>query len=107
QANAQFRRRRKSLGRCCPCASAPQSPFQPSGTGWNLTSVSRTPLPQDTARMSVAAPTMFAMPGGVSFDDIAWLRANSPAWRLLRADSSPLVLSFLHRVFVADNVRAI
>jgi hypothetical protein len=50
---------------------------------------------------------MFAMPGGVSFDDIAWLRANSPAWRLLRAESSPLVLSFLHRVFVADNVRAI
>jgi Protein of unknown function (DUF3375) len=50
---------------------------------------------------------MFAMPRGVSFDDIAWLRANSPAWRLLRADSSPLVLSFLHRVFVVDNVRAI
>jgi hypothetical protein len=50
---------------------------------------------------------MFAMPGGVRFDDIAWLRANSPAWRLLRADSSPLVLSFLHRVFVVDNVRAI
>jgi hypothetical protein len=50
---------------------------------------------------------MFAMPGGTSFDDIAWLRANSPAWRLLRADSAPLVLSFLHRVFVADNVRAI
>ena len=50
---------------------------------------------------------MFVMPGGVSFDDIAWLRANNPAWRLLRADSSPLVLSFLHRVFVADNVRAI
>ncbi|MCW2936357.1 MAG: hypothetical protein JWM19_7319, partial [Actinomycetia bacterium] len=41
--------------------------------------------------MSVAASTMFAMPGGVRFDDIAWLRANSPAWRLLRADSSPLV----------------
>ncbi len=62
---------------------------------------------------------MFAMPGGetggttggtsgrVSFDDVAWLRANSPAWRLLRADSAPLVLSFLHRVFVADNVRSI
>jgi len=47
------------------------------------------------------------MSGGTSFDDIAWLRANSPAWRLLRADSSPLVLSFLHQVFVADNIRAI
>ncbi|WP_300602670.1 DUF3375 domain-containing protein, partial [Trebonia sp.] len=45
--------------------------------------------------------------GRISFDDVAWLRANSPAWRLLRADSAPLVLSFLHRVFVADNVRSI
>ena len=41
------------------------------------------------------------------FDDVAWLRDNSPAWRLLRADNAPLVLSFLHRVFVADNVRSI
>jgi flagellar motility protein MotE (MotC chaperone) len=43
----------------------------------------------------------------VTYDDIVWLRANSPAWRLLRADNGPLVLSFLHRVFVADNVRSI
>lgn len=43
----------------------------------------------------------------MEFDDIARLRANSRAWRLLRADNAPLVLSFLHRVFVADNVRAI
>ena len=43
----------------------------------------------------------------VTYDDIVWLRANSPAWRLLRADSAPLVLSFLHRVFVAENVRSI
>ncbi len=42
-----------------------------------------------------------------SVDEIAWLRENSPAWRLLRADSAPLVLSFLHKVFVADNVRSI
>ncbi len=42
-----------------------------------------------------------------SFDEIAWLRDNSPAWRLLRADNAPLVLSFLHRVFVTDNVRSI
>ncbi len=50
---------------------------------------------------------MFPMPGGMTFDEIGWLRANSPAWRLLRADSAPLVLSFLHRVFVANNVRSI
>lgn len=42
-----------------------------------------------------------------SLDEIEWLRDNSPAWRLLRADNAPLVLSFLHRVFVADNVRSI
>ncbi len=47
------------------------------------------------------------MPDGMEFDDIARLRANSRAWRLLRADNAPLVLSFLHRVFVAENVRAI
>jgi hypothetical protein len=43
----------------------------------------------------------------MEFDDIARLRANSRAWRLLRADNAPLVLSFLHRVFVEENVRAI
>jgi hypothetical protein len=43
----------------------------------------------------------------MEFDDIAWLRANSRAWRLLRADSAPLVLSFLHGVFVEENARAI
>jgi hypothetical protein len=42
-----------------------------------------------------------------SVDEIAWLRDNSPAWRLVRAENAPLVLSFLHRVFVADNVRSI
>src|SRR6266700_380534 len=45
--------------------------------------------------------------GPVSFDEVAWLRENSPAWRLLRADHAPLVLSFLHQVFVAENVRSI
>src|ERR1700733_6752035 len=54
--------------------------------------------------MSVRRPTMSVVP---SLDEIAWLRDNSPAWRLLRADNAPLVLSFLHRVFVADNLRSI
>jgi len=36
----------------------------------------------------------------MDFEEIAWLRSSSPAWRLLRADNAPLVLSFLHRVFV-------
>jgi hypothetical protein len=43
----------------------------------------------------------------VSFDEVAWLRDKSPAWRLLRADHAPLILSFLHQVFVAENVRSI
>ena len=47
------------------------------------------------------------MAGGSGFDEIAWLRANSPAWRLLRAENAPLVLSFLQQVFVNDNVRSI
>ncbi|HYE36663.1 DUF3375 domain-containing protein [Methylocaldum sp.] len=33
------------------------------------------------------------------------LRQNHPAWRLLRSDHAPLVASFLHRAFVAPNVR--
>ncbi|NTV61534.1 MAG: DUF3375 domain-containing protein [Chlorobiaceae bacterium] len=35
------------------------------------------------------------------------LRQNHPAWRLLRAQHVPLVASFLHRVFIAPNVRSL
>jgi len=38
-------------------------------------------------------------------ETLASLRKNHPAWRLLRADSAPLVASFLHRIFIAPNVR--
>ena len=41
------------------------------------------------------------------YDDLDALRRHSPAWRLLRADNAPLVLSFLGRVFVEENVRSI
>jgi Protein of unknown function (DUF3375) len=43
----------------------------------------------------------------VDFDEISSLRRGSPAWKLLRADNAPLVLSFCDRVFVAENVRSI
>jgi flagellar motility protein MotE (MotC chaperone) len=33
------------------------------------------------------------------------LRVHHPAWRLLRSDHAALVASFLHRVYVAPNVR--
>ena len=50
---------------------------------------------------------MSRMAASMEFDEFAWLRANSPAWRLLRADNAPLVLSFLYQVFVEENVRSI
>jgi len=46
-------------------------------------------------------------PGQVSHEMLVSLRKNHPAWRLLRADSAPLVASFLHRVFITPNVREI
>ncbi|MBN4077148.1 DUF3375 domain-containing protein [Mariprofundus ferrooxydans] len=45
--------------------------------------------------------------GLVSHESLVSLRKNHPAWRLLRADSAPLVASFLHRVFIVPNVREI
>lgn len=35
------------------------------------------------------------------------LRQNHPAWRLMCADQAPLVVSFLHRVFIVPNERFI
>lgn len=35
------------------------------------------------------------------------LRANHPGWRLLASPHAPLIASFLQRVFIAPNVRAI
>ena len=35
------------------------------------------------------------------------LRRNNPAWRLLRSDHAPVVVSFFQRVFVDANVRSI
>lgn len=43
----------------------------------------------------------------MDFEPLESLRRNDPAWRLLRADNAALVLSFVGRVFVEDNVRSI
>ncbi|GGM88310.1 hypothetical protein GCM10009721_11680 [Terrabacter tumescens] len=43
----------------------------------------------------------------VSHDELSLLRERHPAWRLLRADNAALVIGFLGRVFVDDNVRVI
>ena len=43
----------------------------------------------------------------VTFYDLEILRRQHPGWRLLSADSAPLIASFLHRVFVEGNHREI
>lgn len=41
----------------------------------------------------------------MDYSTLETLRQNHPAWRLLCAKHAPLVASFLHRVFIAPNVR--
>ncbi len=41
----------------------------------------------------------------LDFSTLEALRRQHPAWRLLAAEHAPLVASFLHRVFIAPNVR--
>ena len=43
----------------------------------------------------------------LDFNTLSLLKQNHPAWRLLRSDHAPLVASFLHNVFVRQNVRRI
>ncbi|MCA1780811.1 MAG: DUF3375 domain-containing protein [Dermatophilaceae bacterium] len=43
----------------------------------------------------------------MDYASAAYLRANSRAWRLLRADSAPLILHVLGQIFIVDNVRMI
>jgi hypothetical protein len=43
----------------------------------------------------------------LDIDTLDALRRQHPAWRLVVADSAPLVASFLHRVFVLPNRRVI
>ena len=41
----------------------------------------------------------------LDYQTLESLRQNHPAWRLLKADSAPLILSFVNRVFIVPNVR--
>jgi flagellar motility protein MotE (MotC chaperone) len=43
----------------------------------------------------------------LDFNTLALLRQNHPAWRLLDSPHAPLVVSFLHRVFIQRNERII
>lgn len=40
-------------------------------------------------------------------DELIALRRHHPAWRLLTANSAPLIIGFLHQAFVTPNLRAI
>ena len=47
------------------------------------------------------------MAAEINYDYLLSLRRNNPAWRLLCADSAPLIISFLNAAFVEPNVREI
>lgn len=53
-----------------------------------------------------AAPTPSSRPQ-LQYEDIESLRRHNPAWRLLTATTAPLIVVFLGRVFVEENVREI
>jgi hypothetical protein len=41
----------------------------------------------------------------MDYPSVEALRQRHPAWRLLRSDHAALIVAFLHRVFIAPNVR--
>ena len=55
--------------------------------------------------MPSRAPHRHLAPMSLDYPTLDALRARHPAWRLLRSDHAALAISFLHRVFVAPNVR--
>jgi Protein of unknown function (DUF3375) len=44
--------------------------------------------------------------GAMQYEDLEAMRRHHPAWRLLRAEHAPLILSFLGKVFVEENERS-
>lgn len=42
-----------------------------------------------------------------NYNNLVYLKKNHPTWRLLTIENSSLVLSFLHQVFIAGNLRVI
>jgi hypothetical protein len=43
----------------------------------------------------------------MDYSIVDMLRQKHPAWRMLRSDYAPLIVSFLHRVFITPNLRVI
>lgn len=60
-------------------------------------------IPVSTSTLTSPYVGGSSYPRYVDFDDLAQLKDQHPAWRLLRAGSAPLVLSFLGRHFVDEN----
>ncbi|WP_433562085.1 DUF3375 domain-containing protein [Nocardia sp. CA-151230] len=56
--------------------------------------------------LSEPTPTMLHVSPPSKAPSCSSLRKQHPAWRLLRADNAPLVLSFLGAVFVEENARS-
>ena len=57
------------------------------------------------ASMRITNPINHATCMTLDFTTLDTLRTYHPAWRLLRSDHAALAASFLHRVFIAPNVR--
>lgn len=71
-----------------------RSPIRDSVQSGQNSCVATTP-----PEVSVVRTTLESM----NLDDFSELREQHPAWRLLRANSAPLVLSFLGRHFIEEN----
>lgn len=65
------------------------------------------PLSETPRSIPLQAKTTNSGGGRVDYDVIEGLRQDSAAWRLLRADHAALVVFFLGRVFVDENVRSV
>src|SRR5574340_98306 len=63
------------------------------------------PLPFRDGQEQAAGLDRSAVGMSRDYPTLDALRQHHPAWRLLRSDHAALVASFLHRVFIAPNVR--
>jgi hypothetical protein len=43
----------------------------------------------------------------MDYDELLLLRERDPGWKLLRADTAPMAIAFLHRVFIEGNLRSV
>lgn len=58
-------------------------------------------------RIGDGTPSRSAAPNALNHDHLVTLRSHHPGWRLLAADSAPLVAGFLHHCFLEPNLRSL